>query len=258
MQTYLQVKSKYTDEIVKRNPEAILKEYLQYELLDSIYKQKGSENLSFIGGTAIRIVYGSSRFSEDLDFDNFGLSFAEFGKMLDSVIGDMENKGFLLEFRILEKGAYHCYIKFPEILKISGLPNQPGEKILVRIDAVHKKKLIEPRQYILDGFDVYRRILVNSIDIILSQKLITIIQRKREKGRDFYDTSFLFGSTDPNYEYLKKQYNIDKSELFDKLEKRIDGLNFKELAKDALPFLINPSDLERILSFREYIEQRLK
>lgn len=258
MQTYIQIKEKYSPEIVQRNPRAVLVEYLQYELLDSIFKQKGSENLSFIGGTAIRLAYGSSRFSEDLDFDNFGLSFSEFGKMLELIIRDMENKGFLLEFRMVEKGAYHCYIKFPEILKINGLPNQPNEKILVRIDAVHKKKIFEPRQHLLDGFDVYRRILVNPVDVILSQKLVTILERKREKGRDFYDTSFLLGLTDPNYEYLEKQYGISKSELLARLEKRMDSLNFKELTKDVLPFLIKPDDQERVLSFREYIEQKLK
>ena len=258
MQTYSQIKSKYSENVIRRNPEAILKEYLQYELLDSIFKQPGSENLSFIGGTAIRIVYGSSRFSEDLDFDNFGLAFDEFGKMLNGVIGDMENKGFLIEFRMVEKGAYHGFIKFPEILKMNGLSNQPGEKILICIDAVRKKKNFEPRQFILDGFDVYRRILVNPIDIVLSQKLMAIIQRKREKGRDFYDASFLLGSTEPNYEYIEKQYEINKPGLLDKLEKKMDSLNFKELAKDVLPFLIKPEDQERVLSFKEYVEQRLK
>lgn len=31
----------------------------------------------------------------------------------------------------------------------------------------------------------------------------------------------------------------------------------KSLAKDVLPFLINQEDEERIISFREYIEQKL-
>jgi predicted nucleotidyltransferase component of viral defense system len=258
MQTYTQIKTGYSAEVIQRNPRAILVEYLQYEILDSIFKQKGSEKLSFIGGTAIRLVYGSSRFSEDLDFDNFGLSFSEFGEMLNGVMTDMENKGFLLEFKMIEKGAYHCYIKFPEILKINGLPNQPDEKILVRIDAVHKKRIFEPRQYLLVGFDVYRRILANPIDIILSQKLITIIQRKREKGRDFYDASFLLGLTDPNYEYLEKEYGMNKSQFLDKLKERMGNLDFKELVKDVLPFLIKSDDQERILSFKEFIEQRLR
>ena len=107
-------------------------------------------------------------------------------------------------------------------------------------------------------FDVYRRILVHPLEVILSQKLITIMERKREKGRDFYDTSFLLGLGDPDYEYIEKQYGLNKKELLTKFAEKLDRLNFKELANDVLPFLINPNDQERVLSFRDYIEQRLK
>lgn len=257
MLTYQQIIEKYPKDIVQRSPRAVLVEYLQYEILDSLFKQKGSEFLSFIGGTAIRIVYNSARFSEDLDFDNLGLSFAEFDDLLKKVIADMENKGFAVEFRLVEKGAYHCYIKFSEILKASGLPHKNEEKILIRVDAVLKKKLFEPKQFALDGFDVYRHILANPIDIILAQKIIAIIQRKREKGRDFYDVSFLLGKADPNYEYIKKQYGLDKKELVIRFEKKLIELDFTELAKDVLPFLLKIDDQERVLRFREYVEQRL-
>jgi len=67
MLTFDQIKKVYPEEVLIKNPRAVLVEYLQHEILDSIYKQPGSENLSFIGGTAIRIVYESKRFSEDLD-----------------------------------------------------------------------------------------------------------------------------------------------------------------------------------------------
>lgn len=257
MLTYSQIIEKYSPEIVQRNPRAVLVEYLQYEILDSLFKQKGSEHLSFIGGTAIRIVYGSARFSEDLDFDNFGLSFAEFDELLQKVVSDMQNKGFVLEFRLVEKGAYHCYVKFPELLQLSGLPSKQGEKILIRVDAVRKEKYFEPNRFLLDSFDVRRNILVNSIDIILAQKIITIIQRKREKGRDIYDVDLLLGRAEPNYEYIEKQFGFKKDEVLARLKKRVTELDLKELAKDVLPFLLNADDQNRILLFREYVEQKL-
>lgn len=46
----------------------VLREYLQLALLNSLYLQKGAENILFKGGTAIRLLFGSPRFSEDLDF----------------------------------------------------------------------------------------------------------------------------------------------------------------------------------------------
>lgn len=257
MLTFEQIKKYYSDELLMKNSKAILVEYLQYELLDSLFQQAGSEYLSFIGGTAIRIVYGSSRFSEDLDFDNFGLSFADFEELLKKVVINMEQKGFDLEFRLIEKGAYHCFIKFPQILSVNGLPEQPGEKILVRIDAVRKEKLFEPKQHILDSFNVYQKILINSADIILSQKIIAILERKRAKGRDFYDVSYLLGMCDPNFDYLFKRKGIKKAELLPMLLKKVDELDMPSLVRDVLPFLMKSSDQERVLSFREYIEQRL-
>jgi len=257
MLTYSQIIEKYPEDIVRRSPRAVLVEYLQHEILDSLFKQKGSELLSFIGGTAIRIVYNSARFSEDLDFDNFGLSFADFDELLAKTITDMKNKGFIVESRLVEKGAYHCYIKFPEILADSGLSHKDREKILIRIDAVRKEKFFEPRVFTLGNFDVYRRILTNPVEIILAQKFMTIIERKREKGRDLYDASFLLGQAMPSYDYIEKEYGLNKIALLKKFRQRLLELDFAELAKDVVPFLLKESDLDRVLQFREYVEQKL-
>ncbi len=257
MLSFDQIKKIYPENLLIQNPKAVLVEYVQHEILDSIYKQSGSENLSFMGGTAIRIVYDGKRFSEDLDFDNFSLSFLQFKKLLEKVTVDMNAKGFDLEFRFIEKGAYHCYIKFPKLLQESNLAVHKEEKLLVRIDTVRKKKQIKPQIVILDKFDVYRKILVNPIDVILSQKIVAILERKREKGRDFYDVSFLLAKTRPNYEYLEKVHKIKKTDLKKILLKKIKDLNFQQLSEDVLPFLQEPSDKERILTFEEYIISKL-
>src|SRR3989339_597862 len=84
---------------MKLSPKLILTEYLQYEFLDSLFKQAGSEKLSFIGGTAIRIVHDSMRFSEDLDFDNFGLTYNRFKALIIKSLAEMKIKGFEIESR---------------------------------------------------------------------------------------------------------------------------------------------------------------
>ena len=55
----------------KRN---MLREYLQFKILEIIFNSRLAPKLSFIGGTALRIVHENTRFSEDLDFDNFNHS----------------------------------------------------------------------------------------------------------------------------------------------------------------------------------------
>ena len=257
MLTLEQIKKNVGENIFARSPKAALIEYLQYEILDSLFKQKGSEELSFIGGTAIRIVYQSQRFSEDLDFDNFGLSFIDFKKLLDNTAKDMSLKGFELEFRFVEKMAFHCYIKFPNILFLNKLSPNDDEKILIRIDTVEKDKNILPTTYILNNFGIYRKILVNPIETVLSQKILAILERKREKGRDFYDVSYLLSITKPDYNYLKKNRNWEPKNIKEKLLARIVQLNMKELSDEVLPFLLKPEDIDRVLTFKEYIEQKL-
>ncbi|MFZ2969755.1 MAG: nucleotidyl transferase AbiEii/AbiGii toxin family protein [Minisyncoccia bacterium] len=258
MLTLSQLGQLYDQNAVKNHPKNILVEYLQHELLDSIYKEKESGKLSFMGGTAIRIVYQGNRFSEDLDFDNFGLSFASFKKLLEKVARDMKDKGFEMEFRFVEKGAFHCYIKFPNILYSEKLSGYKREKILVRIDTVQKKKVREPNFYALNKFDVYRNILVNPLDIILSQKLIAILERKREKGRDFYDVSYLYGVTEPNFKYIESELGVRKDIFVKRLFQKCEKLDFIGLAKDVEPFLIRPEQSQRVVDFRNFIKQKLK
>ena len=46
----------------------IVREYFQHIFLSELYKLPESDKMLFKGGTALRIVYGSPRFSEDLNF----------------------------------------------------------------------------------------------------------------------------------------------------------------------------------------------
>lgn len=253
-----QIKGNFSPGVFEKNPKAALVEYLQYEILDSMFKQKGSEKLSFMGGTAIRIVCSSGRFSENLDFNNFGLSFVEFEDVFEKVVKDMSVKGFKLEYRFVEKGAYHCYIKFPGLLSDNNLSEYRSEKILVRIDTALKDEIFKPDIFILNGFGVYQKILVNTLEILLSQKILAFLGRKRTKGRDIYDISFLLARAKPDFIYLEKYLNV--KETFD-LKKlvldKLDTLYLPDMTTGVEPFLFSSADKERILSFREYIEQKL-
>ena len=50
----------------------IVREYFQHMFLSELYKLPGADQLLFKGGTALRVIYDSPRFSEDLDFSVFG------------------------------------------------------------------------------------------------------------------------------------------------------------------------------------------
>lgn len=252
MLTIEQISGYFSKELFQRNPQGALVEYLQHELLDSLFKNKEAVFLSFIGGTAIRILLQSYRFSEDLDFDNFGLSFEQFEKLLKKTCRDMEYKGFLVEYRIIERGAYHCYIRFPEILYKLGISKDVRKKILIRIDSEAKEKFYEQQKFLLNKFAVYRQILRAPDPVLLSQKMLAVLQRKREKGRDLFDVSFLLGLTGPDFNYIGKYLGIDKTGFIELFSGRVKELDLKFLAKDVEPFLFSLEQKDRILTFREY------
>ena len=53
----------------------ILREYLQCKILQIIFNNQPRANkLCFIGGTSLRLLYNNNRFSEDIDFDHYGLT----------------------------------------------------------------------------------------------------------------------------------------------------------------------------------------
>jgi predicted nucleotidyltransferase component of viral defense system len=239
--------------IFKKN---ILREYLQYKILEIIFNSDLASKLSFLGGTALRIIYGNKRFSEDLDFDNFGLSQRDFSLLAEEIEKNLKKEGYAVEIRNVFKGAYRCYVKIPNILYDNKISDLAEEKIMIQIDTAPHNFSYAPDKKIINKFDVFTHIFATPIDILLSQKIYAVLNRKRAKGRDFFDVFFLLQRAKPNYDYLEKKIKIKNGkELKKLLIARAQKINFKELVGDVEQFLFNPSDGKRIEMFEEYIKQ---
>jgi predicted nucleotidyltransferase component of viral defense system len=238
----------------KRN---LLREYLQYKILEMIFDSEFGEKLSLIGGTAIHMVYANKRFSEDLDFDNLGLTKKGFEELVKFVKRGLELEGYTIETKNVFRGAYRSYLRVPNILFDNGLSRHKEEKMLIQIDAEPQGIDYALDKLIINKFDVFLRINVVPADILLAQKLYAIFRRKRAMGRDFYDAVFLFGMTKPNLEYLRLKLGIkDMADLKRKLLLKCKVLDFKQLAKDVEPFLFSPSESKKVLLFQDYIRSR--
>ena len=106
---------------------------------------------------------------------------------------------------------------------------------------------------------MFRDILVTPIDILLSQKIVTAFNRKRAKGRDFYDILFLFGKTDPNYVYLDQKIGVTHREgLLSYFKKKGASISFNVLLRDLRPFVFKPNDADKILQFERIIQSKLE
>lgn len=236
----------------KRN---LLREYLQYKILEVVFSSEFGRHLVFMGGTAMHIVHALPRFSEDLDFDNRGLDKRGFASLSTLIQKKLGLNGYNVEIKTSFRGAYRAYIRVADVLYENKLSPHKEEKILIQLDTEPQNFFYREDKVILNKFDVFTRMDVVPADTLLAQKICAIFTRRRPMGRDFYDVMFLLGKTGPNFGYLKAKLKIcDFSSLKRNILKRCRGLDFKLMAKDIEPFLFVPEDARRIESFCEYIE----
>ncbi len=255
MLTLQQIEQQYPEHL-RPHKRHLLREYLQYKILEIIFSSEYANRLSFLGGTALRIVYGNTRFSEDLDFDNFGLTDGEFEGVAEKVRTGLEAEGLKVEVDIAGKQAYRCRVRLPDILFVNELSPNQEEKILIQIDSAAHGFNYQVDKKILNKFDVFSEIFVTPADILLSQKFWAATNRRRAKGRDFFDIIFLLSFAKPNYQYLELKMGVgDEDALRKKLLESFAGFDFKELARDVQPFLFNTVDARKVELFYEFIAQ---
>ena len=112
-----------------------------------------------------------------------------------------------------------------------------------------------PEKYLLNKFGIFRYINIVPLELLLSQKICACLTRKRAKGRDFFDVVYLMAKTEPDYRFLEQRLDIKtKKDLINRLKEKSDILNLKILAKDIEPFLFDPSQKDRVVNFRKWIE----
>lgn len=244
-------------EYLRKYKESILKEYLQYKILNSIFNSPYAGKLIFLGGTALRIVYGNTRFSEDLDFDNFKLSEKEFTNLSKIIQADLTLEGLEVEINTVAKSTYRIKIRISKLLFNLGLSSMNEHKILIQVDTEPQNFEYVPDKPLLNKFEVFTQINAVPKDLLLSQKIYTLVSRKRPMGRDFFDIVFLQGiGAKSNFPYLKKNMGVSsQKELKKYLIEKTAKLDFPALAKDVEPLLFDPRDKKKVLLFREFVEQ---
>jgi predicted nucleotidyltransferase component of viral defense system len=235
----------------KRN---LLREYLQYKILEAIFSSGYAGKLAFMGGTAIHMLYANARFSEDLDFDNLGLRETDFKDLTGIISKRLRHEGYAAQVSNSFKGAWRGEIKIEGLLYQYGISGHKEEKLNIQIDTQPHNFEYQPEKVILNKFDVFARINGVPVDLLLSQKIYAIFMRKRPLGRDFYDAIFLFGKTKPNFKYLQLKLKIDNAPfLKKKLLERCKKVDFKQLAEDVRQYLFVPGDADKIRLFADYL-----
>ena len=138
-----------------------------------------------------------------------------------------------------------------------GLSDHLEERILIQLDTEPQHFDFKPEKFILNRFDIFTQILSTPLEILLAQKFFAILNRQRNKGRDFFDVVFILSKIDsPDYDYLKIKANISNAEqLKERILEKCSQLNMEIMAKDVQPFLFDPSDAKKVILFPDYIKQ---
>lgn len=239
---------------------AILREYLQVIILNSIYKHNLGRLMLFTGGTALRFFYNMPRFSEDLDFDTPGLDFQRFKEILKDIERGLRGEGFSSSEISFERrnNLFIAELYFQDLMRLYEISDKRGLDLMIKIEVYRPTWGLqaEPGVLSLYGYN-FSSILLGKGNL-LSEKLLCLFSRKR--GRDIYDTLFM----------LKKQFPFDESVL---AANRIEGSpkelileyltklpekELKSLASQVKPFLFKEDDIELILKAPLYAERFLR
>ncbi len=163
----------------------IRREYLQLVFLSYLYQKKEAKYIYFKGGTAIRLLFDSSRFSEDLDF-----STTYNKKEIKNIVKQIEKS---IQQEIPELQILPLYSgKKTERFRIKYDSDESKYPLVVRLDFHQVGKVgkiaISP---LLTKFPIVVFPLVSHLskEEILKEKINALITRG--KGRDFFDVWYL-------------------------------------------------------------------
>lgn len=209
----------------------IIREYLQHLFLSLFYQEEGSEWFLFKGGTALRIAYGSPRFSEDLDFS--GIKDGRFyEENLLRVLEKISKEGIRSSINESKKtsGGWLSILEFI-------VYNQRFE---IRNEISYRKKRQEKEDFLVvsELVPAYRIILLKP-KILVEEKKQAVLTR--QKSRDFFDLFFILRNPqlrhllvldsqerDRLIQVLKEG---DKSKISQEL-KPLVPVNFRSIIKD--------------------------
>jgi len=164
----------------------VVREYFQQLFLSRLYQEKGSDKLLFKGGTALRIIWQSPRFSEDLDFTGVNIAIKRIETLMEGALAKIEMEGIRPE--VIESkrtsGGYLAIFGFATSeyksriqIEVSLRSDKKGLGVaaLVRSDLVMPYTLIHLKE-----------------DILVAEKIQACLTRG--KARDFYDLYFILRS----------------------------------------------------------------
>ncbi|PIR61737.1 MAG: hypothetical protein COU66_02120 [Candidatus Pacebacteria bacterium CG10_big_fil_rev_8_21_14_0_10_44_11] len=160
----------------------VRREYIQHLFLSYFYQQPNTHEVFFKGGTALRIIYSSPRFSEDLDFSSSSSDIKQIEDAVLDTLQEVEREGIHTEITEskITSGGYLAIILFDLVDQRISLH--------LEISLREGEKKGELTTIASDFIPPYT-IMSLSTEQLVGEKIQALLTR--QKPRDFYDLYFI-------------------------------------------------------------------
>lgn len=232
----------------------VVKEMLHYDILDALQTSNAAKDIVFQGGTALRLIYQSSRYSEDLDFATLRPITQKTMEAFKKVFVDTVKKKYGLEAEVVDpkKSDYEgrvSVVKWAAKVTISGIPGNEKQKQVINIEIAsvpsleYEVKMVASR-YNEVSQDIF--VQVETLREIMADKIVAMAGRKHFKARDVWDMA-----------WLKDKNIIAPAEFVRQKIEHYGIANFNERLQEKLEFMETPEAKKLFLDeMRRFLDHR--
>lgn len=233
----------------------VAREYLQARILGALQQAGAMIPLAFHGGTALRFLFATARYSEDLDFslERPGPEY-DFRAYLRAIRSTLDAEGYQIELKVSDQKTVHsAFVRFRGLPYELGLSPHRDEVLAVKIEVD-----TNPPGGAGLATTIVRRYLILHLQhhdraSLLAGKLHALLQRSYIKGRDVYDLFWYLsdpGWPSPNLDMLNhalQQTGWDAEPLThnnwrDYVRHRLQAVDWDQVVADVRPFLEPSAD----------------
>jgi len=212
----------------------VIREYLQLLFLFNLYRQKESEKIYFKGGTAIRLLLNSYRFSEDLDFTSELGDVQKVKQMLITAHKGcaLEAEGITINSWEIKTSSLTARLRYTT--DIAPMP------LTIHLDISFREKPVSRAVTQIETIlpiSPYPMVTHMNQEELLAEKVRAFMTR--QKGRDIFDIWFLLSKgitlndkfIRNKMDYYKKEYSLEE------LKQKLRSFPVKDLKRDLGQFL---------------------
>jgi len=232
-----------TDDPIERTN--ILRDYIQACALRSLHESRAFEQLSFVGGTALRFLYDLPRYSEDLDFSLEAPQGYEPVRWMGKLKRDLQRLGFETELSWNDRKIVHvAWVRIAGILREAGIVERTEQKLSIKLEIdTHPPTGARTESRIVNRYLLFG-VRHHDLPSMMAGKIHAILSRPYAKGRDWYDLLWYLSRrppVEPNPTLLEAALlqtgTLPPEGWRSAIVQRIMELDFRLIRTDIEPFL---------------------